>query len=60
MTTEVKKSSSAEKITAILNKLEIGKAIEAWHEAGDKLRLRIDQNQKELDTHKKKLPTKES
>jgi hypothetical protein len=59
MQTESVKQTAAQKITTILDKLEIGKAIEAWQEAGDTLHFIIEENQKELDSHKKKLPVKE-
>lgn len=52
------KSSASEKITAILNRLPIGDAIEAWQEAGDDLHKRINDDQKKLDEHKNKLPKK--
>lgn len=58
MEKETTKPSASEKITAILNKLEIGEAIEAWQEAGDQLHKRIDDDRKKLDDHKNKLSKK--
>lgn len=58
MPNENVKLKPSEKITSILNKLEIGKAIEAWQEAGDQLHKRIDDDRKKLDDHKSKLSKK--
>lgn len=60
MPNESVKLKPSEKITAILNRLPIGEAIEAWQEAGDTLHKRIDDGKKELDEHKNKLPKKET
>lgn len=53
------KQTTEEKITAILNKLTIAEAIEAWRDAGDKLHIRIEVNQNQLSNLQNQLPKKE-
>lgn len=45
------------KIIDLMNKLPIPQAIEAWHDAGDNLHKRIDDNEKELRRQKDMMLT---
>jgi len=61
MTTDVKsKPTALDKLNTILDRLELGEAIEAWQASGDRIHQRIDEGRKELNNHENKLQKKDA